>query len=674
MAVGKHPAVPLPRRCRGNHPPGPDPPGVEKLSPPAKTCTHPARFIFHMENSPHPYRPIGDYGVIGNLHTVALVGRNGSIDFMCFPRFDSPSLFTALLDHQKGGCYQIAPLHHDADVRQMYLADTNILMTRFLSETGVGELTDFMPVKAQETRCVLVRSVRAVRGTMRFRLRCCPRFDYARAGHRAFCQEGAIVLEGPGVTVRLTSSLPVEIRHPQGSDHPGAYAEFTLHEGEKADFVMEATARADAGQVDASAFAACSFQETYAYWQAWVGQSTYQGRWREMVNRSMLTLKLLTSHQLGSTVAAPTFGLPETIGGERNWDYRYTWIRDASFTMYAFIRLGYLDEAGRFIDWIGRQLEATQHGGALQLMYGVDGQTRLDEEPLHHLEGYKQSRPVRIGNAAYQQLQLDIYGDLMDCLYLYNKYGGPITYAFWQKMAPQIDFICDHWQQPDHGIWEMRDQQRHFLHSRLMCWVGLDRAIRLVEDRAFPAPLDRWRGCRDEIYRDIHDHFYHVGKGAFVQYRGGSTLDASALLMPLLRFVSPREPRWLTTLEAIGNELVSDALVFRYKVDNGATDGLDGQEGTFTMCSFWYVECLAGAGKVTQARLLFEKMVGYANHLGLYAEQLDLRGRQLGNFPQAFTHLGLISAALTLDAQLDSQPSGADAMPPSMARKHGAPR
>ncbi|MGB3618435.1 MAG: glycoside hydrolase family 15 protein [Catalinimonas sp.] len=610
-----------------------------------------------MTHSERAYRPIGDYGVIGNLHTVALVGQNGSIDFMCFPRFDSPSLFAALLDRKKGGYFQIQPLLDDYDVRQMYLPDTNILMTRFLDEKGVGELIDFMPVKEQESRCVLVRTIRSVRGTVRYRLRCCPRFDYARAEHHAEQENNVTLLRADGTMIRLFSSVPIEVREGEAG-LPDAYAEFELSEGEHADFVMEAVSDAEAEEINLKAFVDDAFRETNAYWKAWVGRIHYRGRWQAAVNRSALTLKLLTSYHLGSTVAAATFGLPEEIGGERNWDYRYTWIRDAAFTMYAFIRLGYMEEADRFLDWIKRQFEEVHEGGALQLMYGIDGRTDLKEEELDHLEGYKESRPVRIGNGAHGQLQLDIYGELMDCIYLYDKFGGPITWEFWQKMAVQIDFVCKNWQRADHGIWEVRDEQKHFLHSRLMCWVALDRAIKLVQKRSFPAPLDVWRKNRDLIYDDIYEHFFNEEKGAFVQYRDGDALDASALLMPLMRFVSPVEPRWLRTLDAIGKELITDSLVYRYKTDGGASDGLDGEEGTFSMCSFWYVECLAKAGHGEEARLFFEKMLGYANHLGLYAEQLDLRGRQLGNYPQAFTHLGLISAALALHDQLEGRPVG----------------
>jgi GH15 family glucan-1,4-alpha-glucosidase len=360
---------------------------------------------------------------------------------------------------------------------------------------------------------------------------------------------------------------------------------------------------------------------------------------------------LLTSARYGSIVAAPTFGLPEHVGGERNWDYRYTWIRDASFTLYALLRLGYTTEATAFMRWIEERCGELNSDGSLQIMYGIDGRHNLEEIELTHLEGYRGSKPVRIGNGAFNQRQLDIYGELMDSVYLYNKYGQPIGYDLWKNLVRLIDWVCKNWHLPDEGIWEVRGGQREFLYSRLMCWVALDRGIRLALKRSFPAPLERWLRVRDAIYHEIMTSFWDKGQKAFVQYKGSQTLDASSLLMPLVKFVSPTDPRWLSTLAAIERELVDDSLVFRYKGD-AAADGLKGEEGTFSMCSFWYVECLARAGDLDKSRFFFEKMLGYANHLGLYAEELGPRGEHLGNFPQAFTHLALISSAYYLDREL----------------------
>jgi GH15 family glucan-1,4-alpha-glucosidase len=372
-----------------------------------------------------------------------------------------------------------------------------------------------------------------------------------------------------------------------------------------------------------------------------------------MVNRSALTLKLLTSREYGSIVAAPTFGLPEMIGGGRNWDYRYTWIRDSSFTLYGLMRLGYTTEAAGFMDWIMARCRELEPDGSLQIMYGIDGRHVLREEILPHLEGYMGSGPVRIGNAAYTHLQLDIYGELMDSVYLYDKYGSPIGYDAWTNIVRLTDWVCANWRQPDEGIWEVRGGRHDFLFSRVMCWVAVDRAIRLATKRSFPAPLARWHEVRDTIYQDVFTRFWDPTRQAFMQYAGAATLDASALLLPLVRFISPTDPRWVSTLRAIERDLVSDSLVYRYRtVDGGFSDGLTGQEGTFSMCSFWYVECLSRMGDLQQARFFFEKMLGYANHLGLYGEELGAQGQHLGNFPQAFTHLALISAAYDLDRRL----------------------
>lgn len=602
------------------------------------------------------YQPIGNYGLIGNLHTVALVSMQGSIDFMCFTRFDSPTIFASILDADKGGFFDIKPQLADVDYKQMYLPDTAVLLTRSLAEEGVAEITDFMPVKTTEENCALVRSVVVTRGKIPFRMSCQPRFDYARAEHSVEGTRHEILFTStsePILSFRLISDVPLVI------DGKDVYAEFTLAEKETAHFVIE-SAKVDKQLSVKKAlhhYTVENFDKTLNYWKNWIGKSKYNGRWREMVSRSAITLKLLTSCEFGSMVAAPTFGLPSVIGGGRNWDYRYTWIRDAAFAMYAFIRLGFMEEAAAFMNWIGKELDTIeQHQGTLQLMYTLEGGEEMEEKELSHLEGYRQSVPVRIGNGAYDQFQLDIFGELMDSIYLYDKFHGAITWSFWQHVERQIEFVCNNWQRPDHGIWEVRGEQAEFLQSRLMCWVALDRAIKVVEHRSFPSPLERWRSVRDQIYRTIYDDFWSEEKQSFVQYKGSDVLDASALLMPLVRFIHPKEPRWLSTLAAIERELVSDSLVYRYRLDTGATDGLDGEEGTFSMCSFWYIECLSRSGQVEKARLLFDKILSYSNHLGLFAEQLGRRGQQLGNFPQAFTHLGLISAAYDLNRRLDSFP------------------
>ena len=599
------------------------------------------------------YAPLGEYGVIGDLHTVALVSMDASIDFLCLPSFDSPSVFAALLDAERGGHFQIAPILDRAARKQLYLPDTNVLLTRFLHAEGVGEVSDFMPVEDAGQAHNLVRRAKTVRGELRFRMRCNPRFDYARAPHTAELRSDTEVMfvGRAGVdelVLRLRSSVPMYLE--QGA----AVAEFRLGADQAAWFVLEVAVPQQSSPSAQPDYESEAFKQTVNFWRHWVARSTYGGRWREMVNRSALTLKLLTSAEYGSIVAAPTFGLPETVGGERNWDYRYTWIRDSSFTLYGLMRLGYTDEAAAFMQWMMARVQELGPDGSLQIMYCLDGRRELREETLPHLEGYMGSRPVRVGNAASKHLQLDIYGELLDSVYLYDKYGSPIPHDGWMSVIRVVDWVSAHWREKDESIWEVRGGRQEFLYSRVMCWVALDRAIRLANKRSFPAPLSRWYEVRDTIYHDIYDRFWDESRRAFVQHPGAKTLDASALLMPLIRFVSPTDPRWVSTLRAIERELVSDSLVYRYRLDEGFSDGLTGQEGTFSMCSFWYVECLSRLGDLPKARFFFEKMLSYANHLGLYGEELGPQAEHLGNFPQAFTHLALISAAYDLDRRLSA--------------------
>ncbi len=598
------------------------------------------------------YQPIENYGVIGDLHTVALVGVNGSIDFCSFPKFDSPTIFAALLDKDRGGRFSIHPTLDDVSYKQLYLPDTNVLISRFLSDDGLSEVSDFMPIGIfpHDHPRVLVRRVKCVRGVVRFDLVFDPRFDYARAEHRVETRDGEVIFAstGPdGTAVRLRTPVPVTV----GGDGV-ARATFELRAGEKAAFVMEEVADHLSSPSAAPHYVSDAFKDTVNFWRTWIGRSQYAGRWRESVNRSALVLKLLVSQTHGSLVAAPTFGLPEEIGGERNWDYRYTWIRDASFTLFALIRLGYTEEAGAFMRWIHDRCMDLNPDGSLQIMYGHDGRKTLTEQMLPHLAGYRGSSPVRIGNGAYDQLQLDIYGELMDAVYLYNKHGEPIPYELWTNLVRLVDWVCDHWQLPDEGVWEVRGGRQEFLYSRLMCWVALDRGIRLADRRSFPYPFQKWRSTRDAIYHEMMTNFWDERRRTFVQYPGVDTVDASTLLMPLVKFVSPTDPRFLDTLKAIDADLVDDSLVYRYKIGEAAQDGLMGDEGTFNMCSFWFAEAVARSGDVQRGRFFFEKMLGYANHLGLYGEELGPRGEHLGNFPQAFTHLGLISAAYSIVRKL----------------------
>ena len=587
--------------------------------------------------------PIENHGIVGDLRTIALVGLDGTVDFLCWPRFDSPSVFASLLDNEKGGCFELAPVLDTVRHRQLYLPDTNVLLTRFLSHQGVAEISDYMGIGGTQR---LVRRAKAVRQAMRFRMRCAPRFDYARVTPAVREEGGSLVFEGPdGMALRLRATVTLSL------DGAAGTAEFDLKAGEAAAFILEDASLGNARPGDVREVAEC-FKATADYWRSWTAHSTYRGRWRDMVNRSALVLKLMTSGEHGSIIAAPTFGLPEAIGGVRNWDYRYTWIRDAAFTVYAFLRLGHTAEANAFMRWLAARGAESGHDGHIDLMYGFDGHRQLGETELPHLSGYEQSRPVRIGNGAAGQLQLDIYGELMDAAYLSDKYGEQISHEAWQGVIRSMDWMADNWEQPDEGIWEVRGGRQHFLHSRLMCWVALDRAVRLARKRSLPAPLLRWAEARDAIHSDIHENFWNVEQQAFVQIRDGEALDASCLLMPLMRFISPTDPRWISTLRAVSDRLVVDSLVRRY--EDESVDGLDGIEGSFNMCSFWYVECLARAGDLKRARFLFEKMLGYANHLGLYSEELGPAGEHLGNFPQAFTHLALISAAYYLDRALST--------------------
>jgi GH15 family glucan-1,4-alpha-glucosidase len=596
------------------------------------------------------YLPIADHGLIGDLHSVALVGTNGTIDWYCCPSFDSPSVFGSILDARRGGCYCLAPTGRSWTSKQLYFPDTAVLITRFLTPDGVGEVEDFMPVAhgiAGQHRQRLVRRVLAVRGQVGFELDCSPRFDYGRAEHAVERHEHGVLFRSPDCTLALATETPLQIVD------GAARASFSLSQGESATFVLEHVV----GDYDPRDHSVAQTREladqTVAYWRRWLSQSRYAGRWREMVHRSALTLKLLTYQPTGAIVAAATTSLPEQIGGERNWDYRYTWIRDAAFSLFALLRLGFTEEAEAFMCWLTERFRDCRIGesGPLQIMYGIDGRTELTEQLLTHLEGYRGSSPVRIGNGAAGQLQLDIYGALIDSAYLYNKYGTPLYHDTWLDLARIIEWLSEHWDQRDEGIWETRGGRQNFTHSRLMCWVALERAVRIARQRGLPGDISSWMSARDDIYRQILSQGWHEPRRAFVQHYDTELLDASLLLMPLVKFISPTDPRWLATLDEISRELVSDSLVSRYNPE-ASPDGLRGREGTFSMCTFWYVEALARAGRMDEARLVFEKMLTYANHLGLYAEEIGPTGEQLGNFPQAFTHLALISAATNLDRQL----------------------
>ncbi len=609
------------------------------------------------------YQPIENYGIIGNMRTVALVGMNGSIDWYCHPQFDSPSIFGAILDDKKGGRFQISAGGNVVRHKQFYWPSTNVLVTRFLLGDGIAELEDFMPVGLTSDSPGahrICRRIRCVRGAVPISVSCRPAFDYGRQIHDTQIETHGATFKGSSLSLALSASVPLS-KDGQG----GVSAEFVLAEGKSQVFILRDDCADGVPCPPSEKEAEEILQGTVKFWHDWLSSCTYHGRWRDQVQRSALALKLLTFQPTGAIIAAPTTSLPEVIGGARNWDYRYTWIRDAAFTVYAFLRIGFRDEAAAFMSWIRDY--ASKHvnpktAGAVVLT--IEGGTQLPEQTLDHWEGYRGSRPVRIGNAAVSQFQGDIYGEFMDAFYLSNKYVSPTSYDVWVKIRKRLDWICENWQLPDAGIWEMRNRQEHFVYSKVMNWVALDRGLRLADKRALPADRAKWMRERDRIYEEVMTQGWNEKRQAFTQFYGSEDLDASLLIMPLVFFMAPTDPRMISTINAIlknprDGGLVSDSLVYRYP-PQPRIDGLPGEEGTFNMCSFWLVEALTRAGqadpeKLDHARLLFERVLGYANHLGLYAEQTGPQGEALGNFPQAFTHLALISAAFNLDRMLGSQ-------------------
>jgi GH15 family glucan-1,4-alpha-glucosidase len=591
-----------------------------------------------------PYLPIAEHGIIGDLRTVALVGTNGMIDWYCPGRFDAPSLFGSILDARRGGWFTVS-CRSAVQTKQLYLPDTNVLLTRSLAPEAVGEVVDFMVPETSEVRPdggVLVRQASVVRGSAVFDVECRPAFDYGRAEHAVTIIDGVgAVFESALGRAVLRSTVPLRV-----DEGGGVTASVKLEAGERLELVLEWLGESRPlrpGETDDL------FMRTTTFWQRWLAGSRYQGRWRETVHRSALVLKLLVYHPTGALVAAPTTSLPEELGGSRNWDYRYSWLRDAAFTVHALIQLGFLEEATAFMDWIQDRCELATPERDVMVMYAVDGSQQIPEFHLGHLEGYCGSSPVRVGNDAVNQRQLDVYGELMDSVHLYNR-EVPISYDLWINLSRRLDWLARHWEEPDEGIWEVRGPRQRFTYSGLMTWVAYDRALRLARDRGLPAPEQKWRKLATRAYRFVQEECWDPKVGAFMMSPGSELLDASILCMPLVKFAGPTDPRFLRTLSAVGNRLVSDSLVHRYA--RTGHDGLSGQEGTFNLCSFWYVDALTAAGRLEEARLVFDKMLTYANHLGLYAEEIGSSGEALGNFPQAFTHLALISAATNLDRAL----------------------
>ncbi len=612
------------------------------------------------------YPAIEDHGLIGDLQSAALVATDGTIDWFCCPRFDSPSVFASLLDDRRGGRFALAPVTPARTTKQMYMPDTAILVTRFLSDRGIAEVVDFMPIdrpRVVSERRRIVRAVRGIRGEVEFEARVEPRFDYGRQPHQVHVNGTTAVFESGEQRLDLTSVSPLE------RDGDDITSRFTVRAGDIRGMVLESGASGAPQQIGSGQVNQL-YLDTEAYWQRWLEQSTYRGRWREAVERSAITLKLMTYAPSGALVAAPTAGLPEQVGGSRNWDYRYTWVRDSSFSVYALLGLGFTEEAAAFGEWLRARLEERAGDGGsgpLKIMYRVDGSSDLTEETLDHLDGYMGSRPVRIGNGASDQLQLDIYGEAMNSIYgldsgALGDWG--VGHEGWQHIVSTMDWLCDHWHDPDEGIWETRGGRRPFVYGQLMSWVALDRAIRMAINRGRPADLARWGRERDRIHTQIMTKGWNDQLGAFVQYEGSEVLDASLVLMPLMGFIVSNDARWQSTMSAMERTLVDDSLVYRYD-PKASPDGLPGSEGTFSLCTFLYVDALARSGRLDEARLTFSKMLTYANHLGLYSEEIDPSGRQVGNFPQAFTHLALIAAVLNLDWQLD-HPKGSAIQRPEM--------
>jgi pentatricopeptide repeat protein len=605
------------------------------------------------------YPDIGDHGLIGDLQTAALITTDGTVDFFCCPRFDSPSVFASLLDADKGGYFQIIPDRDDYVTKQLYFPDSAMLITRFMTPDGVGEVQDFMPViEGKPTdRHRLVRMLTVARGTMRFKIDLQPRFDYGRAEHTVEITEHGAVFRSAAMELTLHTSGRRDPGDPETAKvtraGDGLRATISMREGQIGGLVLESMGGQPRSLRPADIHRLAD--DTARYWRTWLHRSSYRGRWREMVSRSAMTLKLLTYEPTGAPVAAATMGLPEQAGGERNWDYRYTWIRDGSLSMHALANLGYLDEAAKFGIWLRDRVTESASGngaGPLKIMYRVDGSSDLTEQNLDYLEGWRGSRPVRLGNGAAGQLQLDIYGEAMDAILTADEHGLAINHQGWQSLTRVIDWLCDNWDQPDEGVWETRGGRKDFTYGRFQCWVALDRAIRLAEKHGRPANIVNWVVERDRIYNQVMQRGWNKKVKAFTQHYSTGVLDSSLLLMPLEGFIAPRDPLWLSTLQAMDKELVSDSLVYRYN-PAASPDGLHGDEGTFSLCTFLYVDALARAGRLEDAELTFQKMQTYGNHLGLYSEEIGSTGEQLGNFPQAFTHLALINSAITLNEQLD---------------------
>jgi GH15 family glucan-1,4-alpha-glucosidase len=588
------------------------------------------------------YAPISDYGMIGDLHTIALIGLSGSIDWCCLPTFDSPFVFGALVDAERGGRFRITPAAPYAS-EQKYWPETAILVTTFRTNTGVVELTDFMPIGSDSSRpfAEIHRRVRCIEGEMEVAVTFAPRFDYATAPAYVHPRRNGVLATDADDEV-LTLASPPELWWQL--DGGVARVRLKLRAGDATWFVL----RYDDDEVQplAAYESERKLTATEAFWREWVSHITYRGPFQDAVVRSALTLKMLCYEPTGAIVAAPTTSLPEEIGGVRNWDYRYSWIRDSAFVLYSLSILGHSEEADRFMSFLKRIARKTTDTH-LQIMYGIDGRRHLTEETLPHLEGYRGSAPVRTGNAAYDQLQLDVYGELLETAYLWSR-GNPVSEGTWVTLERLVSWVAANWRRPDSGIWEVRAGLQHYVLSKVMCWVALDRGIRMAKEFGLPAPIARWEAERDAVHADVMDKGWSEAKQSFVQYYGTEELDASNLAISMVNFLPQKHPRIVGTVKGVLRELTSDdqELVYRYRNE----DGIPGGEGVFSICTFWLAEALALTGDCERAEKIFRRMLTHANHVGLYSEELNPRtGEFLGNFPQAFTHIALINCAHVLD-------------------------
>lgn len=581
-------------------------------------------------------RLIEDYALIGDCETAALVGRDGSIDWLCFPRFDSAACFAALLGTPDHGRWLVAPVGPVTAVRRWYRGETAVLETEMTTDEGVVSIIDFMPVRTDLPE--VVRLVVGRRGRVRMKMELVVRFDYGSVVPWVRQVDGGITaIAGPDGLL-LRSPVPL---FGEGFRTVG---EFEISEGEEIGFDL--TWFRSHEEPDQNLSPREALQSTEDWWTEWAADCSIEGPWREAVIRSLITLKALTYKPTGAIVAAPTTSLPEKFGGVRNWDYRYCWLRDATFTLFALMSAGFTREAAQWREWLVRTVAGMPE--QIHIMYGIGGERRLPELELPWLPGFAESRPVRIGNAAHAQFQLDVFGEVLDATYQGWKIGIPHDPEAWRVERALLDYLESAWREPDEGIWEVRGPRRHFTHSKMMAWVAMDRAVKGIEQFGLEGPLERWRAIRDEIHREVCERGYDAELGSFVQYYGSKLLDASLLTMPLVGFLPPTDPRVLGTISAIEEHLSTDGFVSRYQTVPDV-DGLPPGEGSFLLCSFWLVDCMELTGRHEEATQLFERLLSIRNDVGLLAEEYDPEAERFtGNFPQAFSHVGLVNSALNL--------------------------